>query len=88
MLQLMSLTPLTAEQADMLRIAEVCGEQLLLVIEDILDLTNLADNKLSLKYQSFSMKNTLVCSHGNDTRPTPHTSTHHKMFTVLFRKSL
>jgi signal transduction histidine kinase len=55
----MSLTPLTAEQADMLRIAEVSAEQLLLVIEDILDLTNLEGNKLSLKYQSFSLRNTL-----------------------------
>ncbi len=46
MMNLLSDTQLTHDQLDMVKTAHVCGEQLLVVINDILDLTKMEEQKV------------------------------------------
>lgn len=52
-------TPLDAEQKELVRIGEVCGQQLLLVINDVLDYGKLDANKVVLEAVPFHLKNSL-----------------------------
>jgi signal transduction histidine kinase len=58
-LELLSETPLTPEQRDLVQTASLCGEQLHVVINDILDHTRLEENKLSLEISNFSLHDAL-----------------------------
>jgi len=48
-LNLLSTSKLTQEQRDLVRIIDVCGQQLLVVINDVLDLSKMEENKLQLE---------------------------------------
>jgi len=48
-LTLLSETLLSEEQVDLTKIARVCGDQLLVVINDVLDLSKMEENRLSLE---------------------------------------
>ncbi len=48
-------TKLTSEQGDFLKTLEVCGDSLYSLIGNILDLSNLERNKLSLALQPFDV---------------------------------
>ncbi len=48
-------TKLTSEQGDFLKTLEVCGDSLYSLIGNILDLSNLERNKLSLALQPFDI---------------------------------
>src|SRR5690348_12274109 len=54
-LELLSETPLTTDQRDLVQTASLCGEQLQVVINDILDHSRLEENKLALETRSFSL---------------------------------
>eukprot|EP01114_Cavostelium_apophysatum_P018140 TRINITY_DN5546_c0_g1_i1.p1 TRINITY_DN5546_c0_g1~~TRINITY_DN5546_c0_g1_i1.p1 ORF type:complete len:784 (+),score=195.74 TRINITY_DN5546_c0_g1_i1:182-2533(+) len=44
---------------DMIRTAQVCGEQLMIVINDILDLSKMEENKMTLERAPFSLHNVI-----------------------------
>jgi signal transduction histidine kinase/CheY-like chemotaxis protein len=54
--------PLLPEQAQVLRIATLCGEQLLVLINDILDRAKMDENKLSLEQLPFAVHDLLADS--------------------------
>ncbi len=49
---------LTKNQRDLVNIAQICGEQLLVVIKDILDISEMEGNKLNLESTPFSLHST------------------------------
>jgi signal transduction histidine kinase len=53
-------TNLNKEQKEMIRIAQVCAEQLLLLINDILDLTKMQENKMTLEKRAFPLYSVLT----------------------------
>jgi len=55
MISLLGESPLTSEQEALLHTAEICSEQLLAVINDVLDLTRMEENKLNLEQKLFSL---------------------------------
>lgn len=55
MISLLSESELTPEKQEMIRIAQVCSEQLLVIINDILDLTKMDENKMNLESLPFSL---------------------------------
>jgi len=52
-------TTLTSEQKDLVRITQVCGQQLLSVINDVLDLSKLEENKMTIDSIPFNIRSTL-----------------------------
>eukprot|EP01114_Cavostelium_apophysatum_P013141 TRINITY_DN3119_c0_g1_i1.p1 TRINITY_DN3119_c0_g1~~TRINITY_DN3119_c0_g1_i1.p1 ORF type:complete len:920 (+),score=244.20 TRINITY_DN3119_c0_g1_i1:120-2879(+) len=58
-LSLLSESALTAEQQSMVNIAQICGEQLLVSINDVLDLLKMEENKMTLENTPFSLRNVL-----------------------------
>jgi len=54
-LQLLEGSALTPEQQWLIQLGKVCGEQLLIVINDILDITKMDESKLHLVQMPFSM---------------------------------
>jgi signal transduction histidine kinase len=61
-LALLDDTPLLPEQAQVLRIATLCGEQLLVLINDILDRAKMEENKLDLEVIPFDLHDLLADS--------------------------
>lgn len=59
MISLLGETELNNEQKELLYSAKLCAEQLLLLINDILDLTKMQENKVILENRSFSLYNTM-----------------------------
>ncbi len=59
MASLLRSTKLTSEQGDFLKTLEVCGDSLFSLIGNILDLSNLERNKLSLALQPFDIADCL-----------------------------
>lgn len=57
MISLISETRLTAEQKKMLRTVKSCGESLLTILNDILDLSKIESGKIELESISFSLYN-------------------------------
>jgi signal transduction histidine kinase len=55
MISLLVDTKLTQEQMDMLKTARLCGEQLLVIISDILDLSKMEEKKMTLESAPFSI---------------------------------
>jgi len=58
-MQLLADTILTPEQKDLVNISMVCGNQLLAVISDILDISKMEENKMMLENNSFSLVQTV-----------------------------
>jgi len=54
-LTLLSETSLALEQQEIVSVAQVCGDQLLVVINDILEHTKLEENKIILEDAPFSL---------------------------------
>jgi signal transduction histidine kinase/CheY-like chemotaxis protein len=61
-LSLLEDTPLTPEQSQILRIASLSGEQLLVLINDVLDKSKMEDGKLFLETVSFGLHDLLADS--------------------------
>jgi signal transduction histidine kinase len=59
-LSLLEGTPLQSEQAQILRIANLCGEQLLVLVNDVLDRAKLEEGKLLLEHLPFTLHDTLA----------------------------
>ena len=59
-MELLGETLLTAEQQTLLSTARTCGEQLSVVINDILDFTRIQENKVVLEDNVFSLHLLLV----------------------------
>ncbi len=55
MINLLYQTRITREQMEMLQTATMCGEQLLVIINDILDLTKMEEKKMTLESAPFSI---------------------------------
>ena len=60
MISLLKDSPMTARQQDMLRTAEVCGDGLLVVINDILDLSKIESGKVELEVVDFDLSRALM----------------------------
>jgi len=58
-LTLLSSTLLNCEQDELVRMGKVCGEQLLVVINDILDLSKMEENKMSIETATFNFRHAL-----------------------------
>eukprot|EP01114_Cavostelium_apophysatum_P020422 TRINITY_DN6839_c0_g1_i1.p1 TRINITY_DN6839_c0_g1~~TRINITY_DN6839_c0_g1_i1.p1 ORF type:complete len:693 (-),score=231.02 TRINITY_DN6839_c0_g1_i1:46-1938(-) len=59
MLSLLSDTNLSPQSREMVKTAHICGEQLMTVINDILDLSKMEENKVDLERLPFSLRNAI-----------------------------